>query len=231
VLGHRGAAAEAPENTLPAFELALAQGADGVELDVRITADGIPVVIHDTTVDRTTGGTGAVRTFRAAELAALDAGGGAGVPSLEDAARWAAARGCWLNVELKEPGTEAATVEVLRSADLGRRTIVSSFDAGVVAEVGRLDPELTRYLLTERWDAAAARAVRACGAAGVCLGLHGSTTVALDALAAESLPVVVWTADEPDRIRRLLASGVAAIISNIPAVAVQVRAGEFRRPR
>jgi len=231
VLGHRGASAEAPENTLPAFDLALAQGADGVELDVRITADGIPVVIHDATVDRTTGGTGTVRSFRAAELAALDAGGGAGVPSLEDAAAWAAARSCWLNVELKERGTEAATVEVLRRADLGRRTIVSSFDAGVVAEVGRIGPELTRHLLTERWDAAAARARHACGAAGVCLGLRGATTVALDALAAESLPVVVWTADDPDRIRGFLEFGVAAIITNVPSVAVQVRAGQLRRTK
>jgi glycerophosphoryl diester phosphodiesterase len=223
VLGHRGASAEVPENTLPAFERALDLGAEGVELDVRMSADCVPVVIHDDTVDRTTDGRGVVRSFTASQLAALDAGAGAGVPLLEEIAAWAASRDCWLNVELKERGTESATVGVLRRAGLRERILISSFDSAVVAEVGRAGPEFTRYLLAERWDAAMARARIACGASGVCLGVDGATPAALRALAAESIPVVVWTADEPERIRELLEAGVSAIISNVPAVAVRSR--------
>ena len=74
VFAHRGGAALAPENTIPAFENGLALGADGLELDVHLSRDGVPVVIHDPTVDRTTERTGAVAGMSAAELAALDAG-------------------------------------------------------------------------------------------------------------------------------------------------------------
>jgi len=75
VIGHRGASADAPENTIAAFELALEQGADGIELDVHLTADGQPVVIHDFTLERTTDGVGPVSGRRVRELKRLDAGG------------------------------------------------------------------------------------------------------------------------------------------------------------
>ena len=74
VIAHRGSSAEAPENTLPAFEAAVARGADAIELDVRLTADGAPVVIHDATLDRTTDRTGPVAALTLAELRAVDAG-------------------------------------------------------------------------------------------------------------------------------------------------------------
>jgi len=74
ILAHRGASAEAPENTLAAFNLALQQGADGVELDVRLSADGVPVVIHDVRLERTTNGAGRVDALGARELRRLDAG-------------------------------------------------------------------------------------------------------------------------------------------------------------
>jgi glycerophosphoryl diester phosphodiesterase len=90
IWAHRGARREAPENTLPAFELAVAQGADGVEFDVQLTADGTVVVIHDETVERTTNGTGPVVGFGLAELRGLDASAGFGgytgvqIPTLAD---------------------------------------------------------------------------------------------------------------------------------------------------
>ncbi len=84
IYAHRGVSAEIPENTLAAFHRALELGAEGIELDVHLSADGVPVVIHDQTVDRTTDGSGAVHEMTVAELQAFDAGGGERIPTLAD---------------------------------------------------------------------------------------------------------------------------------------------------
>src|SRR5687768_8195818 len=106
ILGHRGAPYDAPENTLASFARALEQGADGVELDVRRARDGVPVIIHDETLDRTSGARGRVADL---DWPAIERLTTAGLPSLEQAAGWAAASGAWLNVEIKTPRVEAAT--------------------------------------------------------------------------------------------------------------------------
>ena len=84
IIGHRGASAEAPENTLVAFLLAQAQGADGIEFDVQLSADGCPVVIHDGNLARTTNGRGQVQDFTVAALQKLDAGHGQPIPTLDE---------------------------------------------------------------------------------------------------------------------------------------------------
>jgi glycerophosphoryl diester phosphodiesterase len=221
ILGHRGAPFDAPENTLRSFARALEQGADGVELDVRRARDGVPVVIHDDTLDRTTPARGRVADHAWPALERLT---GAELPSLQQAAAWAAASGAWLNVEIKSPGVEAATLAVLRETKLLDRAILSSFHPQVVAEVGRSAPEARRYLLTEEWDEAAQEAVAQSGAQGVCLRVDAATPLALEVLRNDGLPVVVWTVDAPARIRELLLAGVAAIITNRPRVAAEVRA-------
>jgi glycerophosphoryl diester phosphodiesterase len=223
ILGHRGASAEAPENTLKAFRLARAQGADGVELDVQRSADGVPVVIHDETLERTTRGAGRVSAHPWGALARLDAGEGERIPSLEQAAIWAAEAGAWLNVELKAAGVEAAVLAVLERAGILPRTILSSFDPEVVRQVGRLAPAARRFLLRERWDAATMEAVRESGAGGVCLENSATSSPALDELRAARLPVIVWTVDDPARARMLLRAGVAGLITNVPSVGVAAR--------
>src|SRR5690606_37488045 len=100
VLGHRGSPLRAPENSLRSFALALEAGADGVELDVQRSADGVPVVIHDPTLERTGHGEGPVAARTWEELSRLT-GGGEPIRSLRQAADWAAATGAWLNVEIK----------------------------------------------------------------------------------------------------------------------------------
>jgi glycerophosphoryl diester phosphodiesterase len=225
LLGHRGASADAPENTLRAFRLALEQGADGIEFDVQPGADGVPVVIHDDSVDRTTDGRGRVRQLPWSELARLDAGGGERIPRLDEVAAWAAATGAWLNLELKAAGAEAASLAILQRAGVADRTIVSSFDLAALEEVRRLDRRVCRFFLTERWDAAARDAVAACGARGVCLEVRAATPAALRELAEAALPVIVWTVDDPARIGELLAARVAGLISNVPARAVTVWRG------
>jgi glycerophosphoryl diester phosphodiesterase len=217
LLGHRGAPRVLPENTLASFRRALADGADGVELDVQRAADGVPVVIHDATLERTTNGRGPVASHTSTELARLDAGAGEGVPTLAAVAAWAAEAGAWLNVELKADGVEAAALEVLGRAGVLESTFLSSFSPTAVAEVGRLAPAVRRFLLTERWNARVRAAVTECGAHGVCLETHAATEAALAELAALGLPLVVWTEDHPARIRALFAAGVAGVITNDPA--------------
>lgn len=219
ILGHRGAPLAAPENTIAGFALALESGADGVELDVQLSADGVPVVIHDDTLQRTTGVTGRVADLSWRRISGIRAGGEP-VPSLEQAAAWAAATGAWLNVEIKAAGAAEPTLAVLEAAGLDERVIVSSFHETVVEEVGRLNPDLERYLLLERWESASRTAVDACGAGGVCLRVDAASDAALAELQAAGLPVVVWTVDDPARLAALIRSGARAIITNRPELAI-----------
>ena len=148
VLAHRGASAYAPENTIAAFRLAHELGADGIELDVQLTRDKIPVVIHDDTVDRTTDGKGLVRELTIAEIARLDAGtwktedfAGEGIPTLaqvfEALSDWlhpaGRARPCLINVELKTDrlttdGLERQVMNVISRFGLQNRILLSSFN-------------------------------------------------------------------------------------------------------
>jgi len=223
ILGHRGAPRGAPENTMRAFRLALEEGADGVELDVQPSADGVPVVLHDDTLDRTTDRTGDVATLPWERIAAARAGGEP-VPRLEEVVRWAAEAGAFLNVELKRPGAEAASVDAIARAGLRERTVFSSFLAASVAEVRRLDPAATCYFLSDGRAGVAMAVARQLGASGVCLGARRATPAALAEFRRGGLGVIVWTVDRPYRIRGLLREGVRGVITNLPSLAVQVRA-------
>jgi len=220
ILGHRGSPARAPENTLLAFRLACEEGADGVELDVQPAGDGAPVVIHDDTLDRTTDAAGAVSAMTWAQVAAARTRGEP-VPRLEAAAAWAAESGAWLNVEIKSPGAEAASLAAVEAAGVLGRTFFSSFLPDVVARVGELAPHAARYLLGERWDDETRAHAARLGVRGVCLHHEAATPAALAELRALGLDVVVWTVDHPERLRELLGAGVRAVITNHPARGVE----------
>lgn len=228
ILGHRGAPAEAPENTMRGFRLALEHGADGVELDVQPAADGTPVVIHDLSLDRTTDRAGSVAALPWSAIARARSRGEP-VPRLEEAAAWAAETGAWVNVEIKSPGAEQASVAAMRVAGVMERTVFSSFLPQVLAEVGRVAPDAVRYFLTERWDGEVRRAVRELGAHGVCPHHSIATPALLKELRESGLGAVVWTVDDPARIRELLRTGVAAVITNRPDVGAAVLREELRK--
>lgn len=154
IIGHRGASAHAPENTLAAFMLAVAQGADGVELDVMRCATGEVVVIHDDTVDRTTDGTGWVRKMSLAKLRELDAGDGERIPTLDEviAATAGATRPFLLNIEVKNyatpfDGLEQLVVEVVRRHGCEDRVLFSSFNPLAVRRLAQLAPDIPRGIL------------------------------------------------------------------------------------
>lgn len=221
ILGHRGSPRELPENTMASFRRALEVGADGIELDVQPSADGVPVILHDDALDRTTDATGDVSRLAWARIAEARAGGEP-VPRLEEVAAWGAETGAFLNVEIKRGGVERAAIDAIAAAGLLPSTVFSSFLPDVVAAVRKLAPDAQCYLLTETWGAEVLSLARQLGVHGICLGVRAATASALQELRAANLPVIVWTVDEPDRIRELIREDVRAIITNLPSLAVSL---------
>jgi glycerophosphoryl diester phosphodiesterase len=220
VLGHRGASAYAPENTLAAFELAVGQGADGIEFDVQLSADGWPVVMHDSRVERTTNGHGEVAKLSLSELRSLDAGDGRPPPTLDEVFDFVGRRLSLLNVEIKgfgarTHGIEEAVAECILSHGLVDQTIVSSFDPRVVRCARRLLPRQTLVGL-----------IRAPGLLKLTRWLVQSDTdhphhslideAYMRWARKRGFHVYAWTVDEPTEAARLARLGVDAIISNKP---------------
>lgn len=158
IFAHRGASAYAPENTLSAFELALRQGADAIELDAKLTADGHVVVIHDQTVDRTTEGSGRVKDMRLADLRKLDAGShfdfafrGEKIPTLEEVLK-AVGQLTYTNIELTNYGSMTDSLPEKVAALVGRlklnkRVIFSSFNPLALFRIRRILPDVPIGLL------------------------------------------------------------------------------------
>jgi glycerophosphoryl diester phosphodiesterase len=226
IIGHRGASADAPENTLAAFALALDQGADGVELDVRLSADGEPVIIHDASVRRTTNGRGAVSRLTAIQLQALDAGRGEPVPTL-DRLFAAFGRAMLYNVELKTGprGNEALVAAVatqIARHDLAERVLVSSFSLNAVRQAQRLLGSRVPLALIHAGPAGRRRhRLAACQADHPDYRLVTPAYVAWAAW--RGLRLHVWTVDDPDDARRLIALGVNALLTNRPAALLPLR--------
>ncbi|MEQ8673327.1 MAG: glycerophosphodiester phosphodiesterase [Aggregatilineales bacterium] len=153
VFGHRGASVYAPMNTIPAFELALEQGADGIELDVHRTKDGHLVIVHDFEVDSTTDGNGTVQQMTLAELKALDAGNwfdpkfaGTPIPTLAEVFD-AVGQSLYVNVEIKSitqetDGLESLIADEIRKYNMQERVIVSSFNPYALIRFRDLMPEV-----------------------------------------------------------------------------------------
>lgn len=148
ILGHRGASAKAPENTLAALRLALAEGADGFEFDVRVLGDGTPVLLHDAAVDRTTNGEGRLAAFDRSTVLKLDAGRGERIPFLEDVLSEFLER-AFLAIEMKEvlPDSVLHELGAQFRGSLAARGIVASFDSRAVERARDRIPALPRALI------------------------------------------------------------------------------------
>lgn len=241
ILAHRGASAYAPENTIAAFRLAHELGADGVELDVQLTRDGIPVVIHDDTVDRTTDGTGRVGDLAVGEIARLDAGAwktedyrGEPVPTLAQVfdalADWlnpaGRVRPCLINVELKTErlttdGLEREVLNVISRYGVQNRILLSSFSPLALHRAKEINPRLPRGLLYDRsMPLHLRRAWLRFWADPQALHPEHSMIDAryMQWAKRKRLKVNTWTVDDPDQARRLAALGADALITNKPDV-------------
>lgn len=236
VLGHRGASADAPENTLAAFRLAMEQGADGVELDAWRCASGEVVVFHDQDARRLAGSPLGVTRAGLAELRALEVGAWKGerfrgerIPRLEEALE-AVGAGV-VNVELKsarppgDPRLAGAVARILRDQRAVERAVVSSFDWTLVAAFRLAAPEVATGLLFQAHSAWR----RLAGPAAALLrpqALHPElglvTPERARRWAAAGRPLVVWTVDAEADVERMCQLGAAALISNCPGRTRQV---------
>jgi glycerophosphoryl diester phosphodiesterase len=248
VYAHRGGAALRPENTIEAFDHGLALGADGLELDVHLSRDGVVVVHHDETLDRTTSVRGPIASYTADELARVDAGywfrgdglgeefpfrgRGIGIPALRDVLRqYPDAR---LIVELKVNLPELArrAIDEIRTADAVERVALGSFGWRVLHEARLYEPRIPTGAATEetRWALYRSR-----------IGWplwrtryrelqvperSGDTTIVTPRFVAHAhragLPVKIWTVDDPDDMRRFIAWGADALITDRPDLAVPI---------
>lgn len=227
VFGHRGARHAAPENTMMAFELALTEGADGVELDVRLDGDGRVVVLHDTTLARVSDGreTRLAEAMTAAELSRVDVGRGERVPLLKDVLAWSLERRARVNVEVKrDVRRPRALIEgVVRAVQAGGSAegllLFSSFHPLFVAALAVRLPRHARAWLVHERQRVLKRAPfhRGLGADGV-HAQHGLVTA--EALARwKRRPALVnaWTVNAADEARRVTALGVDGIVTDRPA--------------
>jgi glycerophosphoryl diester phosphodiesterase len=258
VIGHRGCAGEAPENTLASFERALSQGAAILESDVHLTRDGIPVLLHDDDVDRNTDGSGPVGELTLEELAGLDAGHrftpdggesfpwrgqGLRIPSLEEAL--AAFPGARFNRELPlaRPGMIEHSLEGLRSSGRESLTLVTAGDDELMvalrAEIQRLGSAVAQGACTA--DILGFLRTLAGGApppGPMALQIpaeFGGRPLATRELVEHAhrhdVQVHVWTVNDPDEMTRLLDLGVDGLISDFPARVNAVVAERGASPR
>lgn len=223
VIGHRGACALAPENTLASFAKAADLGCRMVEFDVRLTADGQPIVFHDDTLDRCTNGSGPVGVRTLAQVKRLDAGRGEAIPTLAEVLALCRARGMGVNMEIKpDAGTGRATaVAALETAALMWPSqvpppLISSFDRGALAAAHEVMPDWPRGLLVERvpvhWRDLAERFG--------CVAIHAHHRALpawlVGAIRAEGLAVLAYTVNRPGRARLLWKRGISAVFCDNP---------------
>jgi glycerophosphoryl diester phosphodiesterase len=219
VIGHRGAAGHRPENTLASVRYALTLGVDAVEIDVQML-DGMLIVLHDDTVDRTTNGRGHFKAMSFSALRALDAGAGERVPLLEEVL--ALTRGqIGLNIEVKEAGIAAQVIEFVLAAttDLPAwraRILLSSFDVETSATLARLRGTMDFGLLYEEaFEPALARAL-ALGAKSLHMSLDTLDATAIARAHKQGLEVYVYTVNSAEDIARCQSAGVDGVFSDYP---------------
>ena len=220
IMGHRGAAAYEPENTLLGIRTALAMGVTAVEVDVQLTRDNELAVIHDHTVDRTTNGQGAVRDFTLAELQRLDAGKGEPVPSLGAVAEEVAGR-AHLIIEVKHPEAAPALLQFFQAREIFDRTHVISFWHPVVLDLKAKEPRLHTGVLLVGCPADPVGLARAALAEALVLHYAYVTPELVGAAHAAGLQVYIWNIDDVETLKPYLTMDLDGIGSNRPDVLVE----------
>ncbi|GAA0368447.1 glycerophosphodiester phosphodiesterase [Bacillus horti] len=235
IIAHRGSKGTHPENTMVAFLEALEVGAEGIELDVHLSKDGIPVVIHDETLERTTNGKGWVKDYTVEELKCFEASAEFGaehkeatIPTLEETLEWLASTQLLLNIELKNgllpyPTMEEKIVELVNKYSLEERIIFSSFNHYSLVKLHQLQPEIETAILFmeglyEPWNYA-----KSIGAKGLHCYLPVAQPLLLQRAREEGTPVRPFTVNEEAHIRALIQGGSSAIITDFPEKALQIR--------
>lgn len=221
IIAHRGASAVAPENTIAAFEAAIAARADGIEFDVRLSRDGAPVVIHDETLYRTCGVRDRVADCSLDQLNQFD------VPSLAQLFELFAANKLLLYLELKD--YEIQLIEeccrLVEQFRLKGRVVFECFEHSALEIVKNIDSSLKTAALFQRASGSVIDRAIAVGASEIALHHRITRAPLVDKAKLAGLEVVVWTVDGPAWVSRAKAHGIHALITNSPAALIAVRDG------
>lgn len=228
VVAHRGASAEAPENTLVAFRRAIDVGCRAIELDVQLTSDGHPVVMHDDVLDRTTNGTGPVSACSLEEVRRLDAGAwfgrefaGERVPTLGEALDLAREAGAFVNVEIKTdrhpyPGIEEAVAEAVLARGLVNRVFVSSFNPATVKRFHAVLPAVGTGVIHLGEPLAEEIAAYAKFARALGLYVECATPEAVAMAHEAKMSAIAWVVNDAALARQLFDAGVDGVITDDP---------------
>jgi len=220
VVGHRGASGHAPENTLASFALAAEMGADAVECDVHLSADGVPIVIHDDSLERTTSGRARVTARTRAVLKSPDAVRGQTIPTLAELLAWCRDR-VPLSIEIKNGpiyhrGLPDRVVDLVREHGMVDRTSVISFDHFAIRRVKELEPRLAVGALLAARPIDGPAIARAAMADALLPHWGFATPDLVEAAHAAGLAVSVWTVNEEAALRTVVDAGVDAIATDYP---------------
>jgi len=221
IVAHRGGGALAPENTLGAIRLGASMGFKGVEFDVMLTADAVPIIIHDETLERTTNGRGSVPGMKYADLVSLDAGKGERIPKFEEAARLCRELGLWANVEIKparghERATGDAVARMARELWKGApiAPLLSSFSPDALAAAQEAAPGLPRGGLCDKLPDGWRGILKQLG----CISVHCNYKSLDGRLAAEiheaGYGILLWTVNEPVEAKRLFSMGADCLVTD-----------------
>ena len=213
IIGHRGARAVQPENTFSALKEGM-KCADFVEIDIHLTRDGVPVVLHDATLDRTTDGSGAVGDLTLRDLQEYDAGDGHPIPTLREACDLCLPS-CGMVTEIKEPGSEEAVCTILREYAPASLWVVS-FHPESVREVKRLLPRVKAGLICSTDCSDPLSPVREAGADAVVPRTDKVSSEMVREAHRQGLSVIVWTLNTPDAYRCARECGADGWVTDDP---------------
>ena len=219
IMGHRGAAALEPENTLLSIERAIDIGVDAVEIDVRLTKDGELAVIHDSSVDRTTNATGLVRDYELEALKQLDAGKGERIPTLQEVMELVGQRAT-LVIELKEAGTEKKVVELINKNSFKKNVYVISFWHRLVKAVREMDQDIKTGVLLVGCPVDASFATLA-SAEVLVMRYSFVDRDFVENAHKDNLQIFIWNIDDKRLLEPYIDMGVDGIASNDPRVLVE----------
>nr|WP_085991969.1 glycerophosphodiester phosphodiesterase [Oceanobacillus senegalensis] len=235
VFAHRGASKYAPENTLPAFELAYEMGAEGIETDVQLTKDNIPILIHDENIKRTTNGIGYVKNFTFAELQTLDAGSWFSkkyaqtkILSLERFLQWAKNKSLYLNIELKNNridynGLETIVYDLVKDYQLLDRTTLSTFNRESVKRMKLLSKTIGVAFLTSKRNKNLVNDAKILGANAIHIKYRLLNRYLVDKAHQENMDIRVYTVNRFPSMYRCFKLNCDGIFTDVPDKAIHLK--------
>ncbi|MGP4072404.1 glycerophosphodiester phosphodiesterase [Piscibacillus sp. B03] len=230
IFAHRGASRYAPENTLPAFEIAHELGADGIELDVQLTKDLIPVIIHDENIRRTTNGTGFVQNYTLDELQEFDAGYWFSkqylhtpIMSLKEFLQWVQNKNMLVNIELKTnvieyPTIERRVIELLTEYNMINKTTISSFNPYTIQRVRDVSADIELAWLTKNQVKDIEQFLHEIGANTIHIKSRLLSSKMVKRLLNYDIPFRVYTVNRVSLARKCVTMGADGLFTDIPDV-------------